>query len=91
MHGIQSIAPELSVVEHDPDTLAKIKEVETQVEEAVSLIMGAKLSDRDVTKLKYVPQEVLTAIAEHCIAASTLKHALHKARNRRISDIKKGL
>lgn len=86
----QVTRPIFQVVEPDPEILAKIHELETQVGETIALIVGAKLTFEHTKVFKYVPEEVLKAIAEHCIVTNTLKHTLQKACNTRVKAIKKG-
>lgn len=82
--------PVFQLVAQDPATVAKIHDLETQVNKVVNTIMNSKLNYHDVTFLRGVPEEVIKAMAEHAIATNSLKHALHKARNNRIKEIKKG-
>ncbi len=86
-----SITPLLTVAKPDPVTLAKIATLEKEIAAAVKLIMNSKLNYHDVTILHGVSKEVIAAMAEHRIITNTLKHVLHKARDNRIKDIKKGL
>lgn len=91
MNVVTVTRPVFQLVEPDPEILAKIQELETQVAATIALIVGAKLTFEHTKILKYVPEDVLKSIAEHCIATNTLKHILIKAKNNRIKDIKKGL
>lgn len=72
------------------EVLEEIAELEQAIQEVVTELMHSKLTFAHTKSLKYVPDYVVRAVAEHAIVTNTLKHVLHKARDERIRAIKRG-